>query len=350
VTPAASRSTSVLFSPCASSAFRSSSQAVVFGLGLDDHGLEAVLERVGRRTDGPRPSMPTSSPRLPTGPVKTPMVNAGAISTTSLVTGCRLPRTRRTLLEMFARLWQDVSVATRCSCPHAHHTDTASASAPMPISTWSETASRKSLELYFSSVARSRTCHDLSVFGPNPWQTDGGVIVPQAFARSSRSLVKYPAERHAVVRQCTTYAGEWAFRVGLPAKSAWPAASWPWFRPPGNRHLFFSATRCQVASVRGVQVCGRVSLDFRPARVRRVGSMNSNRLTTVCKDETSTIMQAKCPGPLLAAGHLSRRLWHSQQSSKLRVSVTTLLHLQGRHALSLLQGRVEQRSDSNLQI
>ncbi|HEU0038418.1 MAG TPA: glutaminase [Verrucomicrobiae bacterium] len=79
---------------------QSISKPFVYGLALEDHGRQHVLSKISTEPTGDAFNSISLEPG--TGRPRNPMINAGAIATTSLIAG-KSPQTRsRRLLEMFA--------------------------------------------------------------------------------------------------------------------------------------------------------------------------------------------------------------------------------------------------------
>src|SRR5712671_5759139 len=79
---------------------QSISKPFVYGLALEDHGRKHVLSKVSTEPTGDAFNSISLEPG--TGRPRNPMINAGAIATTSLIEG-KSPNTRlRRLLEMFS--------------------------------------------------------------------------------------------------------------------------------------------------------------------------------------------------------------------------------------------------------
>lgn len=195
---------------------QSISKAFVYALAVEDHGMEAVLERVGVEPSGEAFNAIKLEPG--TGRPPNPMVNAGALMTTSLVRAQypeeRLERIISTL-SAFAgrRLDIDESVA---------RSELATASRNRALAYLMEGAGslREPVEevlwAYCQQCAILVSATDLAVMaatlgngGVNP--VTGKAVVDEDVA--VRTL--------AVMATCGMYdfSGEWLLRVGLPAKS-----------------------------------------------------------------------------------------------------------------------------------
>jgi glutaminase len=117
----------------------------------------------------------------------------------------------------------------------------------------------ESLELYFQQCSILVTCHDLAVIGAT--LANGGVNPVTGVRALDSQYVKYLL---SVMLSCGMYdyAGEWAFRVGLPAKSG--VAGGIVAVVPGRLGIGIFSPRLDAKgnSVRGVQVCAELSRMF----------------------------------------------------------------------------------------
>src|SRR5712672_3550198 len=79
---------------------QSISKPFVYGLALEDHGRKHVLSKISTEPTGDAFNSISLEPG--TGRPRNPMINAGAIATTSLIAGKSASTRRRRLLEMFS--------------------------------------------------------------------------------------------------------------------------------------------------------------------------------------------------------------------------------------------------------
>ncbi|MGB3310783.1 MAG: glutaminase A [Nodosilinea sp.] len=196
---------------------QSISKVFVYGMALEDYGREKLLKKVGVE--------PTGDPfnsliRLDEDSKRpdNPMVNAGAIATTGLITGSDPAERLDRMLAMFQRYVGSevfVDVSTFMSERSTGHRNRAMAHLMLNFG-MIEPPIEEVLDLYFQQCAVLVTAHDLAVMaatlanqGVNP--TTGQRAVGAEHVRDILS----------VMYTCGMYnfAGEWAFRVGIPAKS-----------------------------------------------------------------------------------------------------------------------------------
>ena len=196
---------------------QSISKVFSYGLALADHGRDRLLKKVGVE--------PTGDPfnsliRLDEASKRpdNPMVNAGAIATTSLIKGSDPTERLNRLLEMF-RQYVDhevhVDVSTFMSERATGHRNRAIAHLMRNFNMIDERI-EETLDLYYQQCSLLVTCEDLAIMaatlanqGRQP--VTGVQVVNGDHIRDILS----------VMYTCGMYnfAGEWAYRVGIPAKS-----------------------------------------------------------------------------------------------------------------------------------
>lgn len=196
---------------------QSISKVFVYGLALEQRGRDRVLQRVGVE--------PTGDPfnsiiRLDESSKRpdNPMINAGAIATTSLIQGSD-PTTRlNQVLDMFSRyvghpVFIDVSVFM--SERTTGHRNRAMAHLMLNFGMIEDNLD-EALDLYFQQCSVLVNSTDLALMaatlaneGVNP--VTGVQAIEPGYIRDILS----------VMYTCGMYnfAGEWAYRVGIPAKS-----------------------------------------------------------------------------------------------------------------------------------
>jgi glutaminase len=238
---------------------QSISKPFVYGLALEDRGKETVLERIGVEPTGD--AFNEISLERATGRPLNPMINAGAIAATSLVLGDSLEdrwERMRALFSMYAgRKLSFSEVIYRSERDTGHRNRAIShmlrnfdiiAHDPEP-----------DLDLYFRQCSIEVDCRDLSIIGAT--LATGGVNPV------TRDRVIQPNNVDEVLSVMTTcgmydYAGEWVYRVGLPAKSG--VAGGILAVMPGQLAIGVFSPRLDARgnSVRGVAVCEAMSNDL----------------------------------------------------------------------------------------
>ncbi len=235
---------------------QSVSKPFVYALALADSGPEAVLSKVGAEPTGD----PFNSISLDdvSGRAFNPMVNAGAIITATLVSGAtRAEQFDRILdgLSSFAGRALDVDEEVYASERDTGDRNRAIAYLMRSAGLLDEDVDAQ-VEMYFRQCSIVVTARDLAVMaatlanaGVNP--TTGEQVIP-------RHVV---APVLTVMSTCGMYdyAGEWLYRVGLPAKSGVSGAIAAAL--PGQLGLAAHSPRLDPRgnSVRGVAACEQLS-------------------------------------------------------------------------------------------
>ncbi len=195
---------------------QSISKPFVYGLALEDRGKPAVLERVGVEPTGE--AFNEISLESETGRPRNPMINAGAITTTSLVAGDSVEERWERLLALFSmyagRSLSLDEVVYRSERDTGHRNR--AISHMLRNFDIIEHDPEPDLDLYFRQCSIAIDCRDLSIMGAT--LATGGVNP------ITRDRVLHPDNVDEVLSVMTTcgmydYAGEWVYRVGLPAKS-----------------------------------------------------------------------------------------------------------------------------------
>ncbi|MDB9525112.1 glutaminase A [Oscillatoria sp. CS-180] len=196
---------------------QSISKVFVYGMALEDWGRDRLLEKVGVE--------PTGDPfnsliRLDEDSHRpdNPMINAGAIATTGLIKGDNPTERLNRLLAMFRRYVGKevyVDISTFLSERATGHRNRAMAHLMLNFGMIGDNL-EEVLDLYFQQCALFVTCQDLATMaaalanqGRHPL-TGEQVVKPE-----------YVRDILSVMYTCGMYnfAGEWAYRVGIPAKS-----------------------------------------------------------------------------------------------------------------------------------
>lgn len=235
---------------------QSISKVPVYGLALEDHGRDYVLTRVGVEPSGDafNAIVLDEQSKRPYNP----MVNAGAIATTSLIQGDNATDRINRLLEMFRRyigheVFVDVSVFL--SERDSGDRNRAMAYLMRNFGMIGEPF-EESLDLYFQQCAVLVNCEDLAVMaatlanqGLNPLSGEQAVK-PQ-----------YIRDILSVMYTCGMYnfAGEWAYNVGIPAKSGVSGGILAVIPNQMGIGVFSPLLDPRGNSVRGVRVCQELS-------------------------------------------------------------------------------------------
>jgi len=195
---------------------QSISKLLTYGLALETHGRDGVLRRVGVAPTGDSFNaivLDDVHDRAPN-----PMVNAGAIAVTDLVAGNTLDDRVETLRSMYERYLgrrpevdRDVWESERAT----GHRNRAIAHLMVSRGIIDDRVD-ETLDLYFAQCSVLVTANDLATigatianYGVHP--VTGDQVVPRSVARDMLTV--------AFTCGMYDYAGEWAYTVGIPAKS-----------------------------------------------------------------------------------------------------------------------------------
>ncbi|MEM9163296.1 MAG: glutaminase A [Cyanobacteria bacterium P01_F01_bin.4] len=196
---------------------QSISKVFAYGLALEDHGREELLEKVGVE--------PTGDPfnsliRLDEDSKRpfNPMINAGAIATTSLIDGADPTEKLNRLLAMFEHYLDHevfIDMATFMSERSTGHRNRAMAHLMLNFGMIDHNI-EAALDLYFQQCAVMVTCQDLAMMTATLANQGKHPITHKQAVNPD-----YVRDILSVMYTCGMYnrAGEWAYRVGIPAKS-----------------------------------------------------------------------------------------------------------------------------------
>lgn len=238
---------------------QSASKPFVHGLTLEDHGRDYVLTRVGVEPTGDAFNaiiLDESS-----GRPYNPMVNAGAIATAGLIKGKDPTERFNRLLEMFRRytgrdVYVDMGVFT--SERTTGHRNRAIAHLMLNFD-MVEAHIDDILDLYFKQCSVLVNCRDLAIMGAT--LANNG-INPLTNEQALDS--QYVKDVLSVMYTCGMYdySGEWAYRVGLPAKSGVGGGIVAVVPRKLGIGVFSPLLDPRGNSIRGVKVCEELSLHF----------------------------------------------------------------------------------------
>ncbi len=238
---------------------QSISKPFTYGLALADLGFAAVDAKVGVEPSGDAFNSISLAPD--SGRPLNPMINAGAITSASLVAGDSAAERERRILAAYSRFaGRELAVDTAVyeSERDTGHRNRAIGHMLRGFGIL-ESDPEEALDLYFRQCSVAVECRDLSLMAAT--LANGGVN-PRS---GERALEREHVDRVlSVMTTCGMYdsAGEWVVDVGMPAKSGVAGgilAVLPGqlgiavFSPPLDPH---------GNSVRGVEVCRQVSTDL----------------------------------------------------------------------------------------
>lgn len=284
---------------------QSISKAFVYGLALEDCGRERVLGAIGVEPSGDAFNSISLAPG--TGAPLNPMINAGAIAAASLVAGhSPTDRFERILsvMSLYAGRRLELDEEVYRSERDTGHRNRAIGHMLRNFDVLKEDP-EIALDLYFRQCSVRVTCRDLALMGAtlanagvNP--LTGEVAVRSGYVESILSVM--------VTCGMYDYAGEWVYRIGLPAKSG--VAGGILAILPGQFGIGVFSPRLDARgnSVRGVKVCEDLSRDMNlhflsPARVAAAVLRSRRSLATVRSKRRRSAAEAKI---LDGLGH---RVW-----------------------------------------
>ncbi|WP_392535967.1 glutaminase A [Nostoc sp. C117] len=235
---------------------QSISKVFAYGLALEDHGRDYILTRVGVEPTGDafNAIILDEQSKRPYNP----MVNAGAIATTSLIKGSDPTERLNRMLEMFKRyigrdMLVDISIFT--SERSTGHRNRAMAHLMLNFGMIDRNI-EEALDLYFQQCAVMVNCQDLAVMaatlanrGMNPITKVQAVDKPHI-----KDIL-------SVMYTCGMYnfAGEWAYKIGIPAKSGICGGIIAVVPNKMGIGVFSPPLDARGNSVRGVKVCEELS-------------------------------------------------------------------------------------------
>ena len=238
---------------------QSISKPFVYGLALEDHGLEPVLAKVGVEPTGEAFNAIVLDEQ--SNRPFNPMVNAGAIATADLVSGKDFPERVSRLLAMFsAYCGRDVYIDNSVFMSErlTGHRNRAIGHLMLNFGMVSDRIA-DSLELYFQQCSVLVNCRDLAVMGAT---LAAGGINPLTGKRAiQQPYVKYLL---SIMHSCGMYdyAGEWAFRVGIPSKSGVGGGIVGVIPGQFGIGVFSPPLDAKGNSVRGILACRELSERF----------------------------------------------------------------------------------------
>lgn len=196
---------------------QSVSKPFIYGMALEDYGRETVLRRVGVEPTGERFNAIIELDHRSKRPLN-PMVNAGAMATSSLIKGKTPSERFNRLLEAFSRYTgrpMNADMAVFLSERASGHRNRAIAHLLLNFE-MVEPKVEEMLDLYFQQCSLEVTAKDLACMAAT--LANQG-INPISHERALST--QYIKDILSVMLTCGLYdfAGEWAYRVGLPAKS-----------------------------------------------------------------------------------------------------------------------------------
>ena len=235
---------------------QSISKPFVYGLAMEDNGRNGVLEKVSTEPTGDAFNSISLEPG--SGRPRNPMINAGAIATAGLVEGRTANGRFKRVLDTFGvYAGRDLTLdeAVYRSESETGHRNRAIGhmlrnfdiltTDPMPV-----------VELYFKQCSISVTCRDLGTMAATLANRGVNPVTGKQAIRG-----EYVESVLSVMETCGMYdyAGEWAYRVGIPSKSGVGGGIVGVIPGHFGIGIFSPPLDAKGNSVRGIQVCQELS-------------------------------------------------------------------------------------------
>jgi glutaminase len=303
---------------------QSISKPFVYALALADRGADTVHKFVGVEPTGD--SFNSITIDAATGRPFNPMVNAGAIVTTSLVAGHDRPqqfdRIRRGL-SIFAGRELDVDVGVFASEQATGNRNRAISYLIRTFGLLDEDV-EDMLDVYFRQCSLLVNCRDLAVMAAT--LANAGV---NPVTRKQAMLDADAGRVLTVMSTCGMYdyAGEWLFRVGLPAKSGVSGGITAVLPGQLGIGLYSPPLDARGNSVRGIAACQEFSSNlalhlFHPRGRPPSGLRRSYRGDVVRSLRSRTVRQRKV---LADAGN--RIVVHELQGEQTFATIENLIRV-----------------------
>jgi glutaminase len=238
---------------------QSISKPFVYGLALEDNGRADILKKIGVEPTGEAFNSISLDPV--SGRPANPMINAGAIVSAGQVMGHDFDKKINRVMEMlsaYAGRPLTLDEAVYQSESQTGYRNRAIGYMLRNFGILDEDPTGI-LELYFKQCSVSVNCRDLAIMGAT--LANAG-LNPLTLERAIRG--EYVENVLSVMGSCGMYdfAGEWIYKVGMPAKSG--VAGGVVAVLPGKLGIgvFSPPLDKRGNSVRGIEVCNRISMDF----------------------------------------------------------------------------------------
>ena len=238
---------------------QSISKVFVYGMALEEHGRDDVLTKVGVEPTGDAFNSIVLD-EISKRPYN-PMVNAGAIAITSLIKGSGPTERLNRMLDMFRRyighdIFIDISVFM--SERTTGHRNRAMAHLMLNFGMIDQKI-EEVLDLYFQQCSLMVNCQDLAVMAATLANNGVNPVTGEQAVKSD-----YVRDILSVMYTCGMYnfAGEWAYKVGLPAKSGVSGGLIVVVPNKMGIAVFSPLLDQRGNSVRGVKVCEELSQKY----------------------------------------------------------------------------------------
>lgn len=238
---------------------QSISKLLLYGLALETHGRETVLEHVGVAPTGESfnaIALDEDRNRAPN-----PMVNAGAIAITDLVVGDDLDKRVERVRSMYERYLGRKPEIDRSVWASERRTGNRNRAIAYLMLSRGIIGDRveETLDLYFGQCAVLVSAEDLALIGAT-------IANHGLHPRTGEQVVPAPVTRDMLTVALTCgmydYAGEWAYSVGIPAKSGVGGGILGMLPGAGGIAVFSPRLDPHGNSVRGLRTFEELSGEF----------------------------------------------------------------------------------------
>jgi glutaminase len=238
-------------------ALQSISKVFVYGLALEAHGRDHVLERVGVEPSGDAFHSIVFDER--NNRPYNPMVNAGALVTTDLVEGADTAEQLKLILGTLRHYAgnENLKVDESIFASEMRSADRNRATAYLMRSYGMISQDvEENLALYLRQCSVCVTTRDLAVMGAT--LANGGV---NPTTGDQALTPRYARDVLSVMHTCGMYdfAGQWAYQIGIPAKSGVSGGILAVVPGKGGIGVFSPGLDGHGNSVRGIKVCEEIS-------------------------------------------------------------------------------------------
>ncbi|MEB3228211.1 MAG: glutaminase A [Synechocystis sp.] len=239
---------------------QSIAKPLVYGLILEDWGRERVLSQIGVEPTGDPFNSLIESEEVFRRQFN-PLVNAGAIVATSLIKGHSLAeRSQRLLQRLRAYTGRDITVNAAAYQSKKEHDHLIRALAHMMLNFGLIQGNMSDiLDLYFQQCSLLVTCQDLAMIAAT---IANGGLNPVTGERALAAC--YVQDLLSIMYTCGLYefSGQWAYKVGIPAKSGLAGAIIGVVPQQMGVAVFSPPLGSQKKSWRGVKVFEALSTQF----------------------------------------------------------------------------------------
>jgi glutaminase len=238
---------------------QSISKPFVYGLALEDNGRADMLRKIGVEPTGDAFNSISLDPL--TGRPANPMINAGAIAAAGQIMGHDDNKKVNRILEMMSTYAGRALTVDETVYQSESETGHRNRAIGYMLRNFNilEADPTPTLELYFRQCSVSVCCRDLAIMGATLANAGSNPVTGERAIRG-----EYVENVLGVMGSCGMYdyAGEWIYRVGMPAKSG--VAGGIIAVLPGRLGIGVFSPRLDARgnSVRGIEVCNRISMDF----------------------------------------------------------------------------------------